>query len=199
MRRRRPRLGHHQHAGGVAIEPVHQPRRLALLVGQALEQPVHVPLGAAAALAGKARRLVEDIELVVLVEDQPAQEIRVLGVDLLLDPLHFRLERRNPHQLSGGKPRAGLGPAGIDPHLPGPDQFFADGRTSLPGNAPRTSGRAASRLRRGRRPVAAPRSRRTPHQQQPAVERRDTDNHRYQDIEQRRSDLAALQHRNRVQ
>ena len=70
MGRRGSALGHNQTPRGVAVEPVHEARRLALLVGEAFEQSVHVALGAAATLRGKAVRLVEDINVVVFVKDQ---------------------------------------------------------------------------------------------------------------------------------
>ena len=125
MRRRGAGLGHHQHARRIAVEPVHQPRRLALLVGQALQQPIHMPLGAAAALRGEPVRLVEDVELVVLVEDQVAQELRVLVVDLLLDALATSASSGGMRtSLPGLEPRIGLGPAAVDPHLPGADQLL---------------------------------------------------------------------------
>ena len=69
-------------------------------------------------------RLVEDEQLVVLVEDQPAQERRVGGVDLLRDTPHLRLEGRDAHLLALAEARIGPRPSAIDPHLPGADELL---------------------------------------------------------------------------
>ena len=83
-----------------------------------------MPLGAAAALRSEAMRLVEDIELFILIEDQVAKEPRILRIDLLLNPPHLGIERRHTHHLPALEPGIGLGAAEVDPHLAGADQLL---------------------------------------------------------------------------
>ena len=58
--RRLAMLGDQQHAGGIAVEPVHQPRPVAEAIGHAGEQAVDMAFGTGAALHGDAERLVRE-------------------------------------------------------------------------------------------------------------------------------------------
>ena len=67
-RRRKARLGDEQAAGGVLVEPVHEPRPLAVRVAQHFEHAVEMARGAGAALHRKPHRLVEHQHVGVFVE-----------------------------------------------------------------------------------------------------------------------------------
>ena len=66
-------------AGGRPVEAVDQPRLLALRVAERFEQRIDVAGQARAALHGESRRLVEDEDVVVLVEEERAEEVGVLS------------------------------------------------------------------------------------------------------------------------
>ncbi len=68
-RRRRRRLAEQQHAGGVPVEPMHQPRPLQSFAPGA-QEPVHVTGGLGPALHRKAAGLVQREDLLVLIDDQ---------------------------------------------------------------------------------------------------------------------------------
>ncbi len=68
MGRGKARLGDQQAAGGLAVDPVHQPRLLPLGVAHHLQHLVDMARHAGAALHGEARRLVEDEHVVILIE-----------------------------------------------------------------------------------------------------------------------------------
>jgi hypothetical protein len=86
---------------------VDQARRLALLVGQALQQPIDMALGAAAALHGQAMRLVEDVDILVFVKDQIPHELRIGLVDLGRPDDIGIIDRRDAHGLAANQPRTG--------------------------------------------------------------------------------------------
>ena len=69
MRRRRPRLGHHQHTRRVAIEPMHQAGPLGRAEAQPVEQRVEMVAHLAAALYGETGRLVEGEDVFVPMND----------------------------------------------------------------------------------------------------------------------------------
>ena len=82
-------------------------------------------LGAAAALHGQAMRLVEDVDVVVLVEDQVAQELaRRASLTLTGLTVSGIVDRRNAHGLAAGEPRAGRHLGLVDPDLAVADQLL---------------------------------------------------------------------------
>ncbi len=107
-------LGDQQHAGGVAVEPVHQARPVAEAVGHAGEQAVDVAAGAGAALHGDAERLVEHQHVLVLEQDDALDEVAVgLGEAERRQQRRRGLrrlahDRRHAHLLAGLEPRIGL-------------------------------------------------------------------------------------------
>src|SRR5690606_11112598 len=113
----------HDAARGIAVEAVDEPGGFALAVGQALEQAVEVALLPAPALRGESVRLVEDIELVVLVEDEVAQERRVPWVATRGRLRGGVADWRNADHLPRLEPRRGLHPAAVDAHLAGAQEL----------------------------------------------------------------------------
>src|SRR6516164_7802854 len=75
--RREPRPGDDEHTRGVAVEPVHQPRLLALAVAEGIEHGIDMAGEAGTALHGKTGRLVENEDIIVFVEEDAAQEVGV--------------------------------------------------------------------------------------------------------------------------
>src|SRR6185437_1041022 len=116
----------HQHARGVAIEPMDEARALLGIEAQCVEQPVQMALGVGAALDGKAVRLVDDDEVVVLVQHGAADHLEVAR------PGRRRLaarrrradvaQRRDADDLAGSDAIAGLGALAVDAHLAGAQQ-----------------------------------------------------------------------------
>src|SRR5690606_5623513 len=126
MARPGPGLGDQQATRRVAVEAMDKARRLALLVRQALQHAVHVTLGAAAALHRQSVRLVEHVDLVILVEDKAAQKIGILLVDARAARFWGGLvfDGRDPHHLSRAQPRIGLRPRLVDAYLAGTDELL---------------------------------------------------------------------------
>jgi len=121
--------GNHQNAGGVAVEPVHEPGFLALLVAPRLKHLVNIAGDAGAALHGKAGGLVEHQHLVVLMQQHLAQHIVVVAVLYGVGgerPGGFFVDvhRRHSDGLAGVHPAVGLDPAAIDADLPGSEQLL---------------------------------------------------------------------------
>ena len=117
-------LGDHKATGGIAVETMHQTRRFALLVGQALQHAVKMARLAAAALHGKAVRLVKDIDVFILIKDQVAQEIRVARIELdRFDEVRI-VHRRDAHGLSRGHPAVGFDLGLVDFDLAIADQLL---------------------------------------------------------------------------
>jgi hypothetical protein len=117
------------HARGVAIEPVDEPRLLALFAAPDLQHVVDVAGNTGAALHRQPGWLVEDEDLVVLVQQHLAQHLRVVLVadraaGQLALSLAVGIERRNAHHLPGLDARIGLGAAAIDADLAGTQQFL---------------------------------------------------------------------------
>ena len=105
--RRKARLGDQQAAGGVLVEPVHQPRALAVRVAQHLEHAVDMARGAGAALHRKPHRLVEHQHVGVLVERDRFEERAGLLVGFVARRARLRRiepQRRNAHRLAGLQP-----------------------------------------------------------------------------------------------
>ena len=119
-RRRKARLGDQQAARSVLIEPVHQPRTLAVRVAQNFQHAVEVPRGAGAALHRKPHRLVEHEHIVVFIERDRLEEIGGLLIGLIAHLARFRRiepQRRNAHGLSGFQSVLRLGALAVDAHL----------------------------------------------------------------------------------
>ena len=119
-RRRKPRLGDEEAAGGILIEPVHQPRPLAVRVAQDFQHAVEVARGAGAALHRKPHRLVEHQDVGVFVERDRFQEFARLLIGCVARRARLRLvepQRRNAHGLAGLEPALRLGALAVDPHL----------------------------------------------------------------------------------
>ena len=123
-------LGDEQHAGGIAVEPVHQPRPVAEAVGHAGEHPVEVALGAGAALHGDTVGFVQHQHVLVLVKDHRLDEVAVtLGETERWRERWLRLGRqpqdcRHAHLLAALHARVGLRAPGVEPHLAGAQQLL---------------------------------------------------------------------------
>ncbi len=113
------RAGEEQHARGVAVEAVDEPRLLGGAEAQRLGEAVDVAAGAGAALHREPRRLVERDDLVVAVEHRGADHRGVGLGDRRLRRRRQRLvgDRRQPHGLPGLEPGRGLHPAAVDADL----------------------------------------------------------------------------------
>jgi hypothetical protein len=125
-------LGHHQDARGVAVEAMDEARPLAELGFQPLQHAVDVPGHARAALDGEAGRLVEDIDVVVLIDHHVGEGVALLGGERPClvgrsGPREGEVERRHLDLLIGLQPRVALGPAPVHPHLAGAQELVEVG------------------------------------------------------------------------
>ena len=119
-------LAEQQHAGGVAVQPVHQARPLQPFA-PGRQQTVDVAGGLGAALHGEAGGLVQRQHLVVLVEHERLGEGDVLGREggaRGLVALAGLGQRRHAHLLAGGQPGVGLGAGAVDADLAGAQQLL---------------------------------------------------------------------------
>lgn len=69
--------GNHQHAGGIAVETVHQTRLFRPSGWSGFQKPVDMAVDAGTALNGNAGRLVENENLVVFMQEHARQKFRV--------------------------------------------------------------------------------------------------------------------------
>ena len=129
---RKARARDDQDARRVAVEAVDQARLLALAVAQRLEHGVDMAREARAALHGQPRRLVEDEDLVVLVEEERAQEIGIAGTP-------SRLRRGGPLRSPARHGGRGREPAARR------SRGSAVAPRRLPGSAPRRRGDRVAR------------------------------------------------------
>ena len=115
---RRRSLSKDQHAGGVPVQAVHQLGSIDSLAPGA-QQSVNVVHRLCATLDGEAGRLVERQHLVVLVEDQGADERCVAGGErgLLVARLLGVRKGRHPHHCASGELGVRFDPAAIDADL----------------------------------------------------------------------------------
>jgi hypothetical protein len=116
-------------ARGIAVQPVHKPGLLTLLVAPRLEHLVDIAGDAGAALDGKAGGLVENQDLRVLVQKHLAEHIAIVAVaDGLGGQRASRFlidaKRRHPDRLAWLNTRVGLDPATVDTDLPGAEQLL---------------------------------------------------------------------------
>ena len=121
--------GNHQHAGGVAVEPMHEPGLLALRAGPGVQHLVNMPRDAGAALHRKAGWFVEHNHLVVLMQHHALQKLVVAGMLEILAGnraglLGIDVERRYAHRLSRLNAGIRFHPAAIDTHLAGTQQLL---------------------------------------------------------------------------
>jgi hypothetical protein len=108
---------------------VDQTRLLALLVAQGFQHVVDIAGHARTALHRQSGRLVEDVDLRVLVQQHARQHIAIVLIadrisGHLVACLAIDLERRNADDMARLDPRVGLGAAAIDPDLPRPQQLL---------------------------------------------------------------------------
>jgi hypothetical protein len=132
--RREPGLGDDEAARRVLVEPVDEPRLLARLVAQRLEQAVDVPLGARAALDGEAVGLVEHQHVSVLVKDDGAEEGAILVLARGAAGGGFRrveLQRGDADGLAGLETVARVHALAVHPQLALPDDALDVGEGEL--------------------------------------------------------------------
>ena len=105
---------------------MHEARALGVAETQAVEEPVDVPLGRGAALDREPRRLVEDDDRLVPVQDRRLQYGRVRRPRLRSHgPGRQRqLVRRKADRLTRTDPVTGPRPLAVDADPPGAEQFF---------------------------------------------------------------------------
>ena len=119
--------GDQQHAGGVAVQAMHQRGTVAALVGERGQHAVDVVPGARPALHGEAEGLVEHEDVAILQEDHGAQGTRVvlavarLGVDRRGS--RVQVQRRHADALPRLQPGGGLDAGAVDADLPGADDL----------------------------------------------------------------------------
>ena len=110
-----------QHAGRVAIKPMHQHRALAHFLGHALQNAVDMARGARAALHGQPIGLVQHHQLAVFKQRDLADQLHVLraGFRRALDGgrLHLQLHRRHAHQRASLQPVGALNPLAVHAHF----------------------------------------------------------------------------------
>ncbi len=115
-----------QHAGGVAVEPVHQPRPLVRPEAQRIEQRIEALHDPGPALHRQAERLVEHEHAGVTVEHQALEILRVARIDPERSFRSRRIElaeRRDADALPRREAGAGLGAPAVHAHLPGAQQL----------------------------------------------------------------------------
>ena len=104
-----------------------QPRTLATARDQAIQEPVEVPFGTAAALHRQARRFVQGDDVGALADDKLADEGTIGPAEHARSRFHpgRRLtHRRHTDRLPGRETHAGLGPGAVDAHLPRSEQLL---------------------------------------------------------------------------
>ena len=108
-----------QHAGSVAVEPVHEHRAGAIAVGEQFQHAVDMALRSRAPLHGKAERLVEDEHILILIERHGAERLDVGGIGFFLSLRGFfrRAQRRHAHVLPGFEPRRDFDTLAVDAHF----------------------------------------------------------------------------------
>jgi len=119
---RRGAAGQQQHAGGVPVQAVHQARTLPGTEAQGLQHAVEMAGLAAAALHGKARRLVDGQHRLVLEQHRLAQGPGLDGGNLRRRGRRSRRglglrQRRHADHLPRLEARRGLGTASVEAHL----------------------------------------------------------------------------------
>ncbi len=125
--------GDQQDARGILVEPVDQPwARAVLRIG--IEQPVDMGIGPAAALGGKARRLVEHDRGAVLGNDHAFGQRQLLRGQRLPGPrLLFGAFAAggNAQHLARAQPVGHIGAFAVHPDLPGPGPAADRGKADL--------------------------------------------------------------------
>src|SRR5690606_41345238 len=124
-------LGDDDATGGIAVEAMHEAWRFALGVRNALHDAIKVARGAAATLYGKAVRLVEDDDVIILVEGDTAQEAHVFFIDPKRLDRAGIIDGRDADDLAGGYARAGLRACLVDPHVAVADKLLQTPKTQL--------------------------------------------------------------------
>ena len=162
LRRGAGRAGEQQHAGGVAVQPVHQARAVRRAEAQRVEQGVQMVGDARAALHRHAVRLVQHQQVVVAMDHQALQVAGGVRIDRGRGGLRVGWRGQRRDRAPTGPRRAGSRPRrGGRPRAPGrcgtaSGSRPASGRESGGG----TSGPGGCRLRRrrpcGRRPSPPP-------------------------------------------
>src|SRR6516165_6908845 len=112
-----PRFRDQETAGGVLIEPMHEPRALPARVPHYLEHAVDMPRGAGAALHRKAHRFVEHQHISVLVKRDRFEEFQRLVSRAENARRRRNSQRRDAHGLSRFKPVIGIDASAVDAHL----------------------------------------------------------------------------------
>ena len=119
-RRGKAGLGDQEAAGSVLVEPMHQPRPLAVGVAQDVEHAVDMARGAGAALHREPHRFVEHQHVGVLVQRDRFEERAGLFIGLAARRARLRLfepERRNAHGLPRLQAVLRLRALAVDPHF----------------------------------------------------------------------------------
>ena len=139
-RRRKARLGDEQAAGGIFVEPVHQPRPLTLRVAHHPQHAVEMARGAGAALHREPHRLVEHQHVGVFIERDGLEKFPrfvVCRITRCARLGRIEAQRRNADGLAGLEPVLRLGALAIDPHLAFTDDALDVGEAQTRGSAAR--------------------------------------------------------------
>ena len=129
LRRHPGGAGDHDHAGGVAVQPVHQARPVPA-GAQASSMSVEMPGDAGAALSRQAGRLVQHDQVLVAIEHHRLQLAQHLGVGAAAGLAGVAPagggpgRRRDAHGLAGGKAGGGPGALAVHAQLAGAAQFL---------------------------------------------------------------------------
>ena len=162
LRRGARRAGEQQHAGGVAVQPVHQARPIRRAEAQRVEQRVEVMGDAGAALHRHAVRLVQHQHVVVAIDHQALQVARGVAGRSRAAGLRHRAAPAAAGRAPTGRRRAGSPPRrGGRPRGPGrcgtaSGSRPGSGRESGGGTSDRAGCPPRRRRRCGRRPSSPP-------------------------------------------
>ncbi len=129
--RGKPGFGDQQAAGGLLVEPVHQPRLLSLGVAHHFQHVVDIAGDAGAALHRKPGRLVQHHDVGILEQDHVLERLQrlVLGFRQMAGNLgRIQFERRNPDALAFLDPVLAVGALAVDAQLALPDDALDVGK-----------------------------------------------------------------------
>src|SRR5205085_2640979 len=115
-----------ENAARLFVQPMHEARAFEVSETQAIEQSIDMPLRRSAALNREPRRLVEDDNRLVTVQDRGLQHGLVRRPRLWSHGPGRRrqLMRRNADRLTRNYPIPGPRPLAVDADPPGAQQFF---------------------------------------------------------------------------
>lgn len=119
-RGRAGRAGEDQHAGRVAVQPMHEARPMLRPEAQRIEPRVEMAGNSGATLHRQAMRLVQHQQVLVPIQDQTLQILGQAGIDFSGPPWGggwCQRQRWNADGLAGRQTRGGVSAMSVHPHL----------------------------------------------------------------------------------